>query len=162
DERDPRHHRRRGDHRRRTPGSGDLDPHRRPGGGGARHRQRRRRLRRHRPHARDVQAPPPGEGGGDQGDVNAAEAIPPVLATVDRRDAINLAYIVTIVCFILALRFLSPPARARYGNWIGAFGMTVAIVATFFRAGMHNYASILIVMAIAAPLGAYAARAVKM
>ena len=36
---------------------------------------------------------------------------------------LTLAYIVTIVCFILALRFLSHPARARYGNFIGAFGM---------------------------------------
>jgi NAD(P) transhydrogenase subunit beta len=69
---------------------------------------------------------------------------------------------VTIVCFILALRFLSNPAGARMGNSIGAFGMTVAIVATFFQPGLKNIASILIVMAVAAPVGAYAARAVKM
>ncbi len=81
---------------------------------------------------------------------------------MSRNDAISLAYIVTIVCFILALRFLSDPARARHGNWIGAFGMAVAIFATFFLHGMHNYASILIVMAVAAPIGADAARAVKM
>ena len=81
---------------------------------------------------------------------------------VSRQDWINLAYLVTIVCFILALRFLSHPARARNGNLVGAFGMAVAIVATFFPAGLTNYASILIVMAVAAPVGAYAARAVKM
>ena len=81
---------------------------------------------------------------------------------MSRSDGVGLAYIVTIVCFILALRFLSSPAHARRGNWIGAFGMAVAIVATFFLRGMHNYASILIVMAVAAPIGAYAARAVKM
>ena len=40
--------------------------------------------------------------------------------------------------------------------------MAVAIVATFFQPGLKNIASILIVMAIAAPIGAYAARAVKM
>src|SRR5205085_11745400 len=68
----------------------------------------------------------------------------------------------TIVCFILALRFLSSPARARQGNWIGALGMGIAIVATFFLRGLHNYASILIVMAVAAPIGAFAARSVKM
>ena len=33
-------------------------------------------------------------------------------------------------CFILALRFLSSPATARRGNWIGAVGMLVAIVVT--------------------------------
>jgi NAD(P) transhydrogenase subunit beta len=84
------------------------------------------------------------------------------LATINRGDWISLAYIVAIVCFILALRFLSNPAHARKGNLIGAFGMGVAIVATFFQPGLKNIASILIVMAIAAPFGAYAARAVKM
>jgi NAD(P) transhydrogenase subunit beta len=84
------------------------------------------------------------------------------LASISRTDWISLAYIVTIVSFILALRFLSNPAHARKGNWIGAFGMAVAIVATFFQPGLKNIASILIVMAIAAPIGAYAARAVKM
>ena len=85
-----------------------------------------------------------------------------IVASLGRADGINLAYIVAIVSFILALRFLSSPARARHGNWIGAFAMAVAIVATFFLRGMHNYASILIVMAVSAPIGAYAARAVKM
>jgi NAD(P) transhydrogenase subunit beta len=81
---------------------------------------------------------------------------------VSRADWIYLAYLVAIVCFIVALQFLSHPARARNGNLIGAFGMGVAIVATFFTAHLTNYASILIVMAVAAPVGAYAARAVKM
>jgi NAD(P) transhydrogenase subunit beta len=81
---------------------------------------------------------------------------------MSRTDWIYLAYLVTIVCFIVALQFLSHPARARHGNWIGAVGMAVAIVATFFTPGLTNYASILVVMAIAAPVGAYAARAVKM
>jgi NAD(P) transhydrogenase subunit beta len=40
--------------------------------------------------------------------------------------------------------------------------MTVAIVATFFTPHLTNFASILIVMAIAGPIGAYASRAVKM
>ncbi len=81
---------------------------------------------------------------------------------MSRSDWIYLGYLVTIVSFIIALQFLSHPARARYGNWAGAFGMAVALVATFFTANLTNFASILIVMAIAAPIGAYAARAVKM
>jgi H+-translocating NAD(P) transhydrogenase subunit beta len=81
---------------------------------------------------------------------------------MSRSDGISLAYIVTIICFILALRFLSNPAHARKGNWIGAFGMAVAIVATFFLRGMHHFLAILLVMAVSAPIGAYAARAVKM
>jgi proton-translocating NAD(P)+ transhydrogenase subunit beta len=86
------------------------------------------------------------------------------LATVSRGDWISLAYIVAIVCFILALRFLSNPAHARKGNWIGAFGMVVALVATFFQSGLkaHEFIWVGIVMAVSAPIGAYAARAVKM
>ena len=81
---------------------------------------------------------------------------------MSRTDWIYLAYLVTIVCFIVALQFLSHPARARHGNWIGAVGMAFAIVATFFTPGLTNYASILVVMAVSAPVGAYAARAVRM
>jgi NAD(P) transhydrogenase subunit beta len=83
---------------------------------------------------------------------------------VSRSDWVTLAYLVTIVSFILALRFLSNPARARTGNWIGAFGMAVAIVATFFLPGLDSdqFVWVLIVMAVTAPIGAYAARAVKM
>jgi H+-translocating NAD(P) transhydrogenase subunit beta len=81
---------------------------------------------------------------------------------VSRNDAISLAYLVTIVTFVLALRFLSSPKHARLGNWLGAIGMTIAVAATFARPGLHNYAPIVIVMAAAAPVGAYAARAVKM
>jgi len=79
-----------------------------------------------------------------------------------RADAIALAYLVTIVTFILALRFLSSPTTARLGNRIGAVGMVIAIAATFAQAGLHNYASILIVMAVFAPIGALAALRVKM
>jgi NAD(P) transhydrogenase subunit beta len=81
---------------------------------------------------------------------------------VSRGDWVGLAYIVTIVSFILALRYLSDPARARHGNWIGAFGMAVAIVATFFLPGLDSdqFVWVILVMAVTAPIGAYAARAV--
>jgi H+-translocating NAD(P) transhydrogenase subunit beta len=81
---------------------------------------------------------------------------------MSRSDAIGLAYLATIIAFILALRFLSSPATAPLGNRIGALGMVLAVGATFARAGLHNYWSILIVMVLSAPIGAYAARAVKM
>ncbi len=81
---------------------------------------------------------------------------------MSRTDAINLGYLVTIVTFILALRFLSSPAHARLGTWFGAGGMAIAVGVTFARAGLHNYLSILIVMAVFTPIGWYAARAVKM
>jgi H+-translocating NAD(P) transhydrogenase subunit beta len=78
------------------------------------------------------------------------------------QNASNLAYLVTIVCFILALRFLSSPTTARRGNWIGAVGMAVAIAVTLARDGLGNYALILVAMAIGGAFGAVAARRVKM
>jgi len=42
----------------------------------------------------------------------------------------NLLYLVTIVAFILALRFLSSPRHARLGVQIGAGGMLWAVIVT--------------------------------
>jgi NAD(P) transhydrogenase subunit beta len=81
---------------------------------------------------------------------------------MSRADAINTAYVVTIVTFVLALRFLSSPTTARLGNWLGAAGMVIAVAATLAQAGLHNYLWIAVVMAVSAPVGAIAARAVKM
>src|SRR5919199_511995 len=81
---------------------------------------------------------------------------------MSRSDAVAVAYLAAIVAFILALRFLSSPRTAPLGNRIGALGMAIAIGATFAQAGLRNYWSILIVMALSAPIGAVAARRVKM
>ncbi len=77
-------------------------------------------------------------------------------------NATNLLYLVTIVTFILALRFLSSPAHARRGNQIGAAGMLVAIAVTFARSGMTDYWAIAVAMVIGGGFGAVAARKVKM
>jgi H+-translocating NAD(P) transhydrogenase subunit beta len=81
---------------------------------------------------------------------------------MSRSDAVAVAYLAAIVAFILALRFLSSPRTAPLGNRIGALGMAVAIGATFAQAGIQHVWSILIVMALSAPIGAFAARTVKM
>jgi proton-translocating NAD(P)+ transhydrogenase subunit beta len=81
---------------------------------------------------------------------------------MSRADAVAVAYLAAIVAFILALKFLSSPTTAPLGNRIGALGMAVAVGATFAQAGIHNIWSILIVMAATAPIGAVAARRVKM
>ena len=81
---------------------------------------------------------------------------------MSRTDAINLGYLVTIVTFVLALRFLSSPAHARLGTWFGAAGMIIAVGVTFAQPELENYWSILAVMAVFTPVGWYAARAVKM
>jgi H+-translocating NAD(P) transhydrogenase subunit beta len=74
----------------------------------------------------------------------------------------DLLYLIPIVTFILALRFLSDPARARRGNQIGAGGMLVAIVVTWIKAGGGNWWALAIAMAIGGGFGAFAARKVRM
>ena len=78
------------------------------------------------------------------------------------RTTTDLLYLVTIVTFILALRFLSRPDKARLGNWIGAVGMLIAIGVTFAQKQIDSVWEILVGMAVGGVFGAVAARKVKM
>src|SRR5438132_721169 len=78
------------------------------------------------------------------------------------RVATDFAYLATIVAFILALKFLSHPATARRGNWIGAVGMLIAIAVTFAQASVVSYWEIVVGMVVGGSFGAVAARRVKM
>ncbi|MFL5943657.1 MAG: NAD(P)(+) transhydrogenase (Re/Si-specific) subunit beta [Gaiellaceae bacterium] len=77
-------------------------------------------------------------------------------------NAANLLYLITIVTFILALRYLSNPAHARRGNQIGAAGMLLAIVVTWIRIGTTSWWAIALGMLIGGGFGAVAARKVRM
>ena len=50
-----------------------------------------------------------------------------------------LAYLLSGVCFILALRGLSSPESSRRGNLTGMAGMTIAVVTTL---ATHEIASL--------------------
>ncbi len=78
------------------------------------------------------------------------------------RTTTDLLYLVTIVTFILALRFLSSPKRARQGNLLGAAGMALAIGVTLAQEGLENYVWIVLAMAIGTVVGVVGARSVKM
>ena len=75
---------------------------------------------------------------------------------------INIAYLVSAVCFIIGLKLLGSPATARRGNQIAALGMAVALVATLFMPGMTNHLLILVGLAIGAVVAIFPARTVKM
>ncbi len=74
----------------------------------------------------------------------------------------QLLFLATIVSFILALRFLSSPKRARLGNQLGALGMLLAIVVVLSQEGLEGYGLMAIAMAIGTVVGAIGARKVKM
>ncbi len=77
-------------------------------------------------------------------------------------DVVGLLYLVAIVCFIVALRFLSSPKHARKGNWVGGVGMIVAIATTLALDGIGNWALIIVGGAIGSVIGVVGARTVKM
>ena len=58
-------------------------------------------------------------------------------------DLTGFAYLISAICFIMALRGLSSPETARRGNVIGIFGMVVAIGTTLAAPGVLSYGTIL-------------------
>jgi len=77
-------------------------------------------------------------------------------------DVVGLLYLVAIVCFILALRFLSSPKHARKGNWVGGAGMVLAIATTLALDGISNWGLIVAGGLIGSIVGVVGARTVKM
>jgi proton-translocating NAD(P)+ transhydrogenase subunit beta len=74
----------------------------------------------------------------------------------------NLLYLATIVCFILALRFLSSPRRARLGNFLGAAGMALAIGVALAQDEAGSFGWVAAGMVVGAAVGVIGARKVKM
>ena len=73
-----------------------------------------------------------------------------------------LAYLVSGVCFILALRGLSSPESSRRGNRAGMIGMAIAVITTL---AVHETASlpeILVAIAIGGGIGLVTARKIQM
>ena len=73
-----------------------------------------------------------------------------------------LAYLVSGVCFILALRGLSSPESSRRGNWTGMVGMTIAVVTTLVIHEIASLPEILAAMAIGGGIGLVIARKIQM
>jgi H+-translocating NAD(P) transhydrogenase subunit beta len=75
---------------------------------------------------------------------------------------VDAAYLVTGVCFILGLHYLSNPKSARMGNRIAAVGMLIAVVATAVVLDWSMWWIIATGVVLGALVGVYSARAVKM
>ncbi|TCC04388.1 NAD(P)(+) transhydrogenase (Re/Si-specific) subunit beta [Kribbella soli] len=74
----------------------------------------------------------------------------------------QIGYLVSAVCFIVALKALSSPRSARTGNLIGAAGAVLAVIITFAAYKPDHLASILIALAIGTVGGVIGSRRVQM
>ena len=76
----------------------------------------------------------------------------------------SLAYLVSAVLFVLALRGLSSPVTARQGNLYGMIGMGIAVGATLLQRGMSSTGFMLIFIAIVlgGGIGVVVARRIQM
>ena len=85
---------------------------------------------------------------------------------MSRGTLIDLLYLFSATTFVLALKGLGSPKRARQGNMVAAFGMLVAIVATFFKYvdghALHHVWLILLAMFIGFIVAVPTARFIKM
>src|SRR4051812_37484780 len=73
-----------------------------------------------------------------------------------------LAYLISGVCFILALRGLSGPESSRRGNYTGMVGMVIAIVTTLAVHQIASIAEIAVTMLIGGGIGLVTARRIQM
>ncbi len=73
-----------------------------------------------------------------------------------------LLYLVSGVCFIMALRGLSSPETARQGNFFGMAGMVVAIGTTLALPTVLSYETIIVGIVIGGAIGAVIARRIEM
>ncbi len=73
-----------------------------------------------------------------------------------------IAYLISAVLFILALKGLTHPASARRGNYLGMIGMGIAIVATLLGNEVQSYGFIIAGVAAGAVIGSVLAARVQM
>jgi NAD(P) transhydrogenase subunit beta len=71
-------------------------------------------------------------------------------------------YLVSAVCFILALRGLSSPESARRGNLLGIIGMVIAVITTLVNPAVLSYSTILIAILIGGSIGTVVAKKIEM
>ncbi len=85
---------------------------------------------------------------------------------MSRGTLIDLLYLVSATTFILALKGLGSPKRARLGNLVAAAGMLLAVVATFFKQvdghSLHHVVWIIVAMVIGVIVAVPTARFVRM
>ncbi|MEK6733489.1 MAG: NAD(P)(+) transhydrogenase (Re/Si-specific) subunit beta [Pseudomonadota bacterium] len=74
----------------------------------------------------------------------------------------SLLYLISSICFILALKGLSSPNSARSGNFIGIFGMILAVFTAFYHPAIESNILIITAIAIGGIIGIVIAKKIQM
>lgn len=74
----------------------------------------------------------------------------------------SLLYLLSAVCFIMALRGLSSAATSRLGNLYGMFGMAIAILTTLLTPNISRHGVILSGIILGGSIGAVIAKQIRM
>ncbi|GAA0943048.1 NAD(P)(+) transhydrogenase (Re/Si-specific) subunit beta [Kribbella koreensis] len=74
----------------------------------------------------------------------------------------QIGYLISAVCFIVALKALSSPKSARSGNLLGAAGAVLAVIITFVAYKPDHLAAILVALVIGTIAGVVGSRRVQM
>jgi NAD(P) transhydrogenase subunit beta len=85
-----------------------------------------------------------------------------VTAATVPNNALVACYLASSVCFIVALKALSSPRRARAGNLVGVTGMVIAVTVTLVDQHAGPYGIIPIGMVVGTGVGAPVSRLVRM
>ncbi len=75
---------------------------------------------------------------------------------------ISFFYLIAAIGFILALKGLASPVTARRGNYLGIFGMAVAVSATMLMPDMHNHLLLLTLILAGGAVGTFIALKINM
>ncbi len=73
-----------------------------------------------------------------------------------------IAYLVSGILFIMALRGLSSPESSRRGNVFGMIGMTIAVLTTIVSPAVTSYVWIIVALIIGGGIGTFIARKIPM
>ena len=74
----------------------------------------------------------------------------------------NYIFLLSSVCFIFALKGLSSPREAKFGNMIGMIGMFLALFACIYPANFHNKCLVISAIAAGGGIGAIVAMNIQM
>ena len=74
---------------------------------------------------------------------------------------IDFGYILASMLFIIGIKMLGRPERARQGNMVSALGMLIAVVAALFECCL-SFSLVIAGVVVGALIGIIAARTVKM